>query len=149
MVTPDTLSIWLKEQAWPLGILFALVVAAFAILKISAVRRHRVLSRQREGITEQTFVEHLAQFNFDPVITGATYRYLQEVQRIRFPILPSDNLDEDLGLDSEDLDQTLRELLRSLHREGKAGLRHEPILTVEDLVRYLQASPRVKSTVAA
>jgi hypothetical protein len=149
MVTPDTLSIWLKEQAWPLGIIFILVAVAFVILKLSATSRHRSLSRQRSAVTEQTFVDNLAQFNFDPVITGATYRYLQQVQGIRFPILSTDALDEDLGMDSDDVDQTLRELLRSLQREETPGLRHEHILTVEDLVRHVQASPRIKKSVAA
>jgi hypothetical protein len=149
MVTPDTLSIWLKEQAWPLGIIFALVAVAFVLLKLSAVRRHRMLSRQRSAVTEQTFVEHLVQFNFDPVIAGVTYRYLQEVQGIRFPILPSDKLDEDLGMDSDQVDQTVRDLVRSLQREETRALRHEPILNVEGLVRHLQASPRIKKNIAA
>lgn len=149
MVTPDTLSIWLKEQALPIGIVLILVGLAFLALKISASRRRIVLSRERNGVTERTFVEHLAQYNFDPVITGTTYRYLQEVQGIGFPILPSDALDEDLGLDPDDFEQTIRELLQSLHREEVPGLRYEPVLTVEDLVRHLQASPRKNQQAAA
>jgi hypothetical protein len=149
MFTPDTVSTWLQQQAWPIGILVAVIVLAIIVLKISASRRRRVLERQRNGVTEQTFVQHLAQYNFDPLIAGTTYRYLREVQRIKFPILPSDSLDEDLGLDSEDVDQTIRELLQSLKREEAPGLRHEPILTVEELVRHLQASPRKKQEAAA
>jgi hypothetical protein len=149
MVTPDTLCLWLKEQAVPVGIILLLVGAAFLILKVSAIRRRAILSRERSGINEQVFVRHLARYNFDPVITGSTYRYFQEVQRVQFPILPSDALDEDLGLDSDDLDQTLRDLLRSLRREEVPGLRYDPILTVEDLVRHLQASPRKNQRAAA
>jgi hypothetical protein len=149
MVTPDTLSIWLKEQALPIGILLILIGLALLALKLSANRRRTVLSRERSGITEQTFVEHLAQYNFDPLITGTTYRYLQEVQRIQFPILPSDILDEDLGLDHDDLEQTIHELLQSLQRQESPGLRSIPVVTVEDLVRHLQASPRKKRQTAA
>jgi hypothetical protein len=149
MVTPDTLSIWLKEQALPIGILLILVGVALLILKLSAVRRRVVLSRQRSSVTEQTFVAHLAQYNFDPLITGTTYRYLQEVQQVDFPILPSDALDEDLGLDSDDLEQTIGDLLHSLQRVEAPGLRHVPVLTVEDLVRHLQASPRRNQQAAA
>ncbi len=149
MVTPDTLSIWLREQAWPIGIILFLVAAALVVLKLSAQRRHAALVRERAGVTETSFVDHLANFNFDPVITGATYRYLQTVQLVKFPILPGDALDEDLGLDSEDVEQTVRELLHSLRREESPGLRYEPLNTVEDLVRHLQASPRKAESIAA
>lgn len=148
MATPDTLLIWLKLQALPLAILAILALAAWGLLKLSARRRHAALSRERRGITEVRFVHHLKKFGFEPVIAGTTYRYLQDVQKIPFPILPSDKLDEDLGLDSEDVDQTVRELLVALGRVESPGLRYQPLQTVEDLVRHMQASPR-KSNVAA
>jgi hypothetical protein len=149
MVTPDTLSLWLKEQSWPLAIIAVLVLGAFLTLKYSARRRREVMNRERSGVTEETFVDHLAQYHFDPVITGTTYRYLQEAQLVPFPILPGDALDEDLGLDSEDVEQSVSELLASLNREEAPGLRHEPLVTVEDLVRHLQASPRKAQSAAA
>jgi acyl carrier protein len=149
MVTPDSLYIWLKEQAWPVVIIAALVVFAFLLLKFSAKRRHKALAREREGVSEATFTAHLQRYGFDPSITSSTYIYLQEVQRIQFPILPGDQLDEDLGLDSEDIKQTVRELITALGREFNPGLLHTPLVTVEDLVRLIQASPRRSQTVAA
>jgi acyl carrier protein len=150
MATPDNLTIWLRQQAIPIGILVALVLLAFLVLKISASRRHRALAREREGINESTFAAHLQQYGFDPVIAASTYRYLQEVQLVKFPILPGDQLDEDLGLDSEDINQTVREMTRALGRQFNPGLLHKPLATVEDLVRMLQASPRrVAESVAA
>jgi len=149
MVTPDTLSVWLNEQAWPIAIIVACIVIAFIALKVSARWRHKTLASQREGISETTFTAHLEQYGFDPTITSATYRYLQEVQRVSFPILSSDALDEDLGLDTEDIEQTVTELTEALKRERSPGLRHTPIVTVEDLVRLLQASPRKSRSVAA
>ncbi len=149
MVTPDSLSVWLNEQAWPIAIIVACVVFAFLALKISAQRRHKALASEREGVTEATFTAHLQQYGFDPAITGATYRYLQEVQLVRFPILPGDALDEDLGLDTEDIDQTISELTAALKRDRQPGLRHTPLVTVEDLVRLLQASPRKSRSAAA
>ncbi len=149
MVTPDTLSIWLKEQAWPIAIILFLAVAAFLAVKLSAQRRHKALGNERSGVSEETFVAHLSQFGFDPVIAGTTYRYLQEVQLVQFPILPADLLDEDLGLDSEDIEQSVTELLSSLQRVEQPGLRYEPLHTVEELVRHLQASPRKAQSAAA
>ena len=146
MITPDTLSIWIKEQAWPIAIVLICAGLAFALLKYSAKRRVEKLLKEREGVTEQTFTEHLERYGFDAVITSATYRYLQEVQLVQFPIVPGDALDEDLGMDSEDVDQTVRELSVALHREQTPGLRYAPLVTVEDLVRLLQASPRLKQS---
>ena len=143
MGTPATLSIWMKEQAWPIIIGLLCVGLVYVLLKFSADRRLHRLARQREGVTENTFAAHLERYGFDPLITRSTYRYLQEVQRIQFPIVPGDKLDEDLGLDSVDVDQTVRELSNALHREYTPGLRYAPLVTVEDLVRLLQASPRL------
>ena len=148
MVTPDTLTIWLKEQAWPIAIIVGLVVFAFIVIKISASRRHQALAREREGVTESTFASHLQRYGFDPAVAAATYRYLQERQLVKFPILPGDQLDEDLGLDSEDINQTVREMTSSLGRHFNPGLLHKPLVTVEDLVRMLPASPRRVSVAA-
>ena len=101
-------------------------------------------------MSEETFTAHLQRYGFDPAITGATYRYLQEVQLVNFPILPGDALDEDPPLDNEDVEQTISELCIALKRERAPGLRHQPVVTVEDLVRMIQASPRkVRNTAAA
>ena len=149
MVTPDSLSVWLNEQAWPIAIIAACIIFAFVALKVAASRRHRALATAREGVTQATFTEHLKKYDFDPAITAATYRYLQEVQRVSFPILAGDALDEDLGLDTEDIEQTVTELTSALNRERAPGLRHTPLVTVEDLVRLLQASPRKARSEAA
>jgi hypothetical protein len=144
MFTPDTFSLFLKQQAWPLGIVVFLVVAVWLLLKVSATSRRARLTRERSHVTEQSFVEHLAQFNFDGLIARTTYRYLQDVQHVHFPILASDALDEDLGLDNEDVEQTIRELLRALKREEAPGMSHGPMITVEDLVWHLQTCPPVQ-----
>ena len=149
MFTPDTFSMFLKQQAWPVGIVVFLLISAWLLLKVSATSRRARLTRERSHVTEDTFVEHLAQYGFDGIITRATYRYLQDVQNVQFPILWSDALDEDLGLDNEDVDQTVRDLLIALRRTETSGLSHAPIITVENLVRHLQASPRMRQDRAA
>lgn len=143
MFTPDSVGMWLREQAGPLAVIFAAALLLWIVLKLSATHRRVTLQRERSAVTEESFVEQLERRNFDPLICATTYRYLQDVQRIHFPLLPSDLLDEDLGLDSEEVEQTLRELSASLRRRRVPGLRHAPMVTVEDLIRRLQASPRI------
>jgi hypothetical protein len=149
MDTPDSLTVWLKDQAWPIAIIVGLAIFTFVALKFAARKRQRALTQQREGVNEASFVSHLQKYGFDPMIAGSTYRYLQEVQLVKFPILPGDALDEDLGLDTEDIEQSIAELTEALKRDRSPGLRHTPIVSVEDLVRLLQASPRRANSVAA
>ena len=113
------------------------------LLKVSSWTRERSLRRSRPGLSRESFSASLQQYGFDPVITSAAYRYLQEVQLVGFPILPGDKLEEDLGLDSDEVAQTVRDLTIALRREFSPGLQPTPLVTVEDLIRLLQASPRL------
>ena len=148
MFTPNTVQIWLSEQAVPLALIIGVLVAGFLLLKVSASRRKHSLLRERAGHTEDTFVEHLNTFGFDPPIARSTYRYLQNEQNVHFPIFLTDHLDEDLGLGLAELEESKFALAQHSQREFRPGLRHEPIVTVEDLIRLIQSSPRRKEKVA-
>ena len=113
-----------------------------AMVYLSAKSRRSSLVRDRSGRTEETFAEYLAGYGFDPEISRVTYRYLQRVQKVAFPIEPSDDLDRDLGLDGEEVEQTVRDLLAETGRSYLPGLLDSPLVTVVDLVRHIQASPR-------
>jgi hypothetical protein len=143
MQTPSTLSIWLSEQAVPLAIILVLAALVMIVLSVSARNRRVRLNQARAGTNEDTFVESLGVYGFDPQISRAVYSYLQEKQNVHFPIEATDLLDEDLGLDLVDLEETVRDVLQLTRRQYQPGLRHEPLVTVEDLVRFIQASPRL------
>ena len=134
---------WLGHHAWPLWLLLAAVVVCILLLRLSAWIRETRMRRKRAGVTQETFTAQLQQYGFDPVITSSTFRYLREVQIVPFPVLPGDDLEKDLGLSPEDIDETVRELAAALHREYSPGLQPIPPVTVEDLIRQLQAYPRV------
>lgn len=148
MQIPSTVSIWLSEQAVPIALIFASLISILAVLFYSASRRVAVLRVTRSGMNEDTFIESLLPYNFDPQICRTVYRYLQEAQNIRFPIAAGDHLDEDLGLGLIDLDETIRETFERSKRRFQPGLRHRPLITVEDLVRLIQASPRTSARAA-
>jgi hypothetical protein len=143
MQTPSTLSIWLSEQALPLAVIIVLLALVMVALSVSARNRRVRLNESRAGTNEDTFVESLVVYGFDPQISRTIYSYLQEKQNVHFPIEATDLLDEDLGLDLVDLDETIREVLQLTRRQYQPGLRHQPLVTVEDLVRFVQASPRL------
>jgi len=139
---------WLSHHVW-LWSLGALVVVCVLLLRLSAWAREYRLRRKRAGVTQQTFTAQLQQYGFDPVITSATFRYMREVQLVPFPVLPGDDLEKDLGLAPEDVNQAVRDLSIALRREYSPGRQPLPLVTIEDLIRLLQASPRIVRTGAA
>ncbi len=148
MQTPSTVSIWLSEQAIPLAIIVALLALVMIVLYTSARVRKARMNEARSGANEDTFVNSLLIYGFDPVIARTTFRYLQEKQRVSFPIEATDQLDEDLGLGLEDVEESLRDILQLTERVYQPGLYHSPLVTVEDMVRLVQASPRLSEMAA-
>ena len=148
MQTPSTTWIWLTEQAGPLALIAILLVFIMAVLAISARRRRSAMNQSRAGINETTFVNYLSAYGFDANIARTTYQYLQDKQRVSFPIAAGDLLDEDLGLDSADVDESVHDLMELNGRLLRPGIVTTPMITVEDLVRYVQASPRLSEMAA-
>jgi hypothetical protein len=142
---PSTIQQWLGEQVVALVFIGFALLMGLALVYFSAQSRRSALTRDRSGRTEETFAEYFAAYGFDPRIARATYRYLQQTQQVAFPIEPLDDLDRALGLDEEELNQTVRDLLAETGREYLPGLLASPLVTVLDLVRYIQASPRWES----
>lgn len=106
------------------------------------------MNQSRAGINETSFVNYLSAYGFDANIARTTYGYLQDKQRVSFPIAASDLLDEDLGLDSADVDESINDLMQINGRLLRRGIVTTPMVTVEDLVRFIQASPRVSEMAA-
>ena len=148
MQIPSTLSIWLTEQAWPLAALTVFLALVLFVLYWSARARRVKMNEDRSGVNAETFVDAMEVDGFDIDISRNTYRYLQEKQNVSFPIHSDDLLDEDLGLDSADVEESMQDLLAATGRLYQPGLQHMPIITVEDLVRFIQASPRLSELAA-
>jgi len=101
MPTTDTIQQWLGEQIVPVFLIGFAMLMGLVMVYLSAMNRRNALARSRAGRTEETFAEYLAKYGFDQDIARSTYRYLQETQRVSFPIEPMDDLDRDLGLDGD------------------------------------------------
>jgi len=148
MHTPITIQQWLTAQFVPLLFISFSLLMGLAVLFVSAKSRSSSLARDRSGHTEETFADDLAEYGYDPDIARTTYRYLQGQQKVAIPIEPLDDLDSDLGLDSEDLREAIHDLLAETGRSYLPGLLDSPLVTVVDLVRTIQASPRRDAMVA-
>jgi len=148
MITPYTVQQWLGEQFLPLLLIGFSLLTGLAVLLVSVKNRRALLARNRSGQSEETFAMDLAAYGYDPTIARATYRYLQGQQKAALPIEPLDDLDSDLGLDSDDVREAIRALLAESGRSYLPGLLNTPLVTVVDLVRTVQASPRRSARVA-
>jgi hypothetical protein len=137
-----SLTHWLGEQVVPLFFIGFAILMGIAMVFLSARSRRSSLNRDRSGRTEETFAEDVAAYGFDPMIARTAYRYLQDQQGVAFPIEPGDDLDRNLGLDGEEVNMTVRDLLAETGREYLPGLLDSPLVTVVDLVRYIQVCPR-------
>ena len=100
-------------------------------------------------ITEAKFAGLLRQGNTElPVnsrIAVTVYRYLREVQEVTVPPLPEDDLIWDLGLTEGEVEETVADLTRRLHRSAAPDLSTKLPRTVEDLATLLQSMPREPS----
>ncbi len=130
------------------GVLAVAIVAGLAAFILHATSFRRSL-RKAKGISEQNFAEYLHGYGFDPQVAGTTYQYLEGIQDVRFPILPGDTLDWDLGLDEQRIEQAVLTLSARLGRESRAALAFSQPLTVQDLIRMVQEAPLANQRVAA
>ena len=131
------------------GVLVVAMVAGLAAFVLHATSFRRGL-RKAKGVSEQNFAEYLRGYGFDPRVAATTYQYLEEIQDVRFPILPGDTLDWDLGLDEQRIEQAVLALSARLGRENRAAaLAFSQPLTVQDLIRMVQDAPLADQRVAA
>lgn len=134
----------LRHRTEPTGLpLVTFALAALALIGIVTVYRRSSKLRLRAGVDEHSFARLLGDDFFDTELARATFRYLRRECNICFPILPSDVLSRDLGLDSADLRSVVVGLLSETGREYLPGVIDTRLVTVEDLVAYVQASPKL------
>jgi hypothetical protein len=133
---------WLLAQIVPVLFVGFALLAGLALVYFSAQSRRAARRRDRAGQDEHTFAERLAVYGFDADLARAAYRYLEQRTGVGFPILANDDLDRDLGLDRDGAMDALRELNAQVGRDYLPGLVQTPLVTVADLLRAVQASPR-------
>jgi hypothetical protein len=133
---------WLLAQIVPVLFVGFALLAGLALVYFSAQSRRAARRRDRAGQDENTFAERLAVYGFDVELARAAYRYLEQRTGVGFPILANDDLERDLGLDREGAMDALRELNAQVGRDYLPGLVQAPLVTVADLLRAVQASPR-------
>lgn len=97
-------------------------------------------------ITEAKFAALLCQegrpLMIDRKTASTVYRYLREIQGVAVAPLPEDDLVWDLGLTETQVEETVADLARRLHRSAEAEPFKRLPRTVRDLANSLQEMPK-------
>jgi hypothetical protein len=137
---------WAMEQLGPLGIFLVIAGIAFLFFFLLSRWREWDFARKRSSYHVDDFVRDMRVRGVSEEVSRAGYEIIQTEQRVRFPIMPEDALDEQLGITDIDLMDTLVSILGRTGREKKAGLMYMPLITVEDLLKLVQVSPISRQT---
>lgn len=136
-----TLYDFLRGPAFGVLAVCGFLAVALGTLFFSGMLRHRRMAAAREGESLESFALHLATYGFDPALAEEIYSYLVTEEDVAFPIRHSDRLDEDLRVSEDEVHRMVAHLLRFSRREARPGMRTMPLLTVEDVLRFVQACP--------
>jgi hypothetical protein len=128
-----------------------LVLGPLAVYDTRRYKRHLAeLAASRRGESICTFARQFDTRAIDTWVVRAVYEELQSYLNgsyMNFPIRPSDNPKTDLEIDPEDLDMDLVSHIaertgRSLERAEQNPL-YGHVQTVEDIVRFFNAQPKI------
>ena len=124
--------------------LAAIVLLCWCVGRLLKVFRMKPTLVSR--ITEAKFAALLRQGGIDQQgnskVAVTVSCYLLELQGMAVPPLPEDDLIWDLGLTEGQVEETVADLARRLHRSATPDRFTKPPHTVEDLATLLQACPR-------
>jgi hypothetical protein len=143
-------AIW--DEPW-LGFFLLLVVFAVYILSVISPNimeelNIEKLAKERKGENIGTFAKSLDYRNIDTWIIRAVYEEIQSelgFKEIDIPIRTSDNLENDLQLDDEDLFYIYsRVAIRAgiSDKDGNKNPYYDKVETVEDMILFLNTQPK-------
>ena len=132
-------------------VLFGAFVLLTVSLQILDDRRLRRLAVARNGESICSFARSFDRRRVDPWIIRAVHEELQPYCRFRggpLPIRASDDLEEDLGIDGEDVSDMVEVIARRTGRSlesAEANPLYGQVHTVGELVLFLTCQPRIRA----
>ena len=102
---------WITNDGWAVGVLILFLAVSCLVVYFTARGHHRELAEARAGYNVDCFVRELTAKGCDAYVARLVYRYIEDMHRIDFPILPSDDICVTLGLTEDALLRALPALL--------------------------------------
>jgi|GEM_PF-6365317 len=140
--------LWFHHWFFALSVPTCTAAFVFTIASLPKNRRRILLLCNRENVSgkhpDEEFPFSCGDLEIDveiedsPDLELSIYRYLNK--KTELPVLAHSTLAEDLGLSDAQLGESIYELLALSGREYSPGLFTYPLITVEDLVFYIEAS---------
>jgi hypothetical protein len=139
----DQLTHWLMNDGSSFTGFLVFIAVCYAVIAYSARGQKKQLEERRAGYCEDRFVQEMAEAGHDAEVARTVYHYIEDMHRIDFPILPSDDLYTVLGITDDAVRRAMPLLLEALGREAQIGRLMKQLTTVEDLVKFVANAPRM------
>jgi hypothetical protein len=117
------------------------LLASSGIVFFCARGNKKMLTETRAGHDMECFVREMTAAGHDESVSRAVYCYIEEMHGIDFPILPGDDLCTTLGITDDDVYRAVPALLTDAGRAPQLGRLKQPIITVADLVDFVERAP--------
>ncbi|HXB62377.1 MAG TPA: hypothetical protein VNU94_05965 [Acidobacteriaceae bacterium] len=138
----DQLTHWLLNDGSSFTAFLVFVLICCTVVAYSARGHKKQLAERRAGYDEDRFVREMAEAGHDSEVAHTVYQYIEDMHRIDFPILPSDDLYTVLGITDDAVRRAMPMLLEAMGRQAQIGRLMKPLTTVEDLVKFVANAPR-------
>ncbi|MCW5958619.1 MAG: hypothetical protein KIS76_00545 [Pyrinomonadaceae bacterium] len=106
-----------------------------------------IIRRNRKEDKKEDFIKHFVKQGISELLALDVYQYLQNWMSFNdFPVRPLDNLVVIYGIADEDLDDSIIEIAEANSYEIPKNTDYweKQIVTVEDLIRFIDSFPRKK-----
>jgi hypothetical protein len=138
----NQLTHWLMNDGSSFTAFLAFLAVCYAVIAYSARGQKREIAERRAGYDEDRFVQEMVEAGHDDEVARTVYQYIEDMHRIDFPILPSDDLYTVLGITDDAVRRAMPMLLQAMGREARIGRLMKQLTTVEDLVKFVANAPR-------
>jgi hypothetical protein len=132
---------WILNDGWTFSVLMVFMVASWVAVFFCARGNKKMLTKTRAGHDMDCFAQEMAAAGHNEDVARAVYRYIQEAHDIDFPILPGDDLSTTLGITDDDVYRAIPALLTGAGRAPQIGRLKQQIITVADLVDFVERAP--------
>jgi hypothetical protein len=133
---------------WALIYLTLILIGGFGIIMIFIWLRDYTIIQIRAEDKKEDFINYFIKKGISEALVHSVYKYLQNwMSFYEFPVRPQDKIAVIYGICEEDLDDLIIEIAKINNYDVPKDTNYwgRPIITVEDLIRFIDSFPKKKS----
>jgi len=134
---------WILNDGWSVGVFLVFLAVSGITVFCAAKDRNKRILMSRAGYTVENFLAEMEAAGHDVQVARTVYQFIQGTYRVGFPIQPGDDLYLMLGITDASVWRAMPALLQATGREPRIGRLLKPIVTVQELVHFVEVAPMV------